>query len=417
MARELLSARGLDSKLKEAQSRAAELNTRVRVSDGDNLNLVVRANGGASWVLDYRMGGSRKPLTLGTWPAVSLKTARELADVARGKVLRGVDPGAEAAPVAAATALPKAPVEHSSANTKNSPAGTVFRLMEAWIKIHSGSAVYKGNIRAAFTKDVLPVIGAMEPHLVHRADILKIMRSMEKRGALVLLRRLRMWMQHLYEFAIDSEEWPLVDASPVPAGQLRSFMAADAGHFAAVTNAAEVPALMRVIRAYPRTVIRTLLHLSAHVFQRPTEIREMVWEEVDLAEATWVIPAGRMKKTREHWVPLSTQMVELLRAHQGVVGTTGLVFPGRRYGQPFTGEAIEAAVHKLGFKGRHTPHGFRAMAHTVLAETLGEDERFIEKQLSHEDDNKVRKAYNRAEFWDQRVAMMQRWSDWLDAQV
>ena len=120
-----------------------------------------------------------------------------------------------------------------------------------------------------------------------------------------------------------------------------------------------------------------------------------------------------MKKEREHWVPLSPIVVDLLKKHQGVVGHEGVLFPGRNHEKSITLETAEKAIHSIGFKGRHCPHGFRAMARTIGEEHLKIDEKFLEKQLSHEEEDKVKKAYNRAEFWQDRVELMQRWSQFL----
>lgn len=409
MARELLTAKGLASKLEEARAEAARKNTRVRIPDGDNLNLIVRANGGASWVLDYRLRGQRKPYTIGSWPTTTLAAARQRANEVREKVARGIDPLEEKR-----VDLERQVVERAEAQSQQD---TVRELMEDWLAKHKGSRVYVGNIRAAFIKDVLPAIGGLPPQDVTREHVVKILRSMEGREALVMLRRLRMWLRHMFEFGCDDEGRPKLSAIPVPTGHLRSFMAPSYGNFAAIKDADRVPSLMRAIRGYGSTIVRHALLLSAYVFQRPTEIREAVWEEFDLEGGVWRIPAARMKRGREHLVPLAPQVVQLLRSHQGVVGRRGLLFPGRKYNQAISENTLETALHGLGFKGEHTPHGFRAMAHTILAEVLEVDERFIEKQLSHEEENKVKRAYNRAEFWEQRVEMMRRWADWLDAQV
>lgn len=403
MPRELLSARKLESELRDAIAEAAAKNTRVKIRDGDNLMLIVRPNGSASWVLQYRHNGQRKPHTLGAWPAVSLKLARELADDARELVSRGLDPN-EQKRVKVATA--------KAARAKEG--ATVRKLFEDWMAKKSGGEVYQGNIRAAFVKDVLPEIGALAPEEVTRQHILTILRKLEKRGALVLLRRVRMWLKQMYEFALDAD---MVAASPIPTGHLKSFLKAETEHFPAIKNADEVAPLMRAIRGYEHTVVRTALLLSAHLFQRPSEIREATADEFDLAAARWTIPAERMKKRREHWVPLSRQVVELLRTHFGVVGPEGYLFPGRHYGKPISEATMNKALDAMGYKGQHTPHGFRAMARTVLDEHLGVDERYVEKQLAHEEENKVKRAYNRAEYWAERVKLMQLWSDWLDAQV
>lgn len=398
MGKEMLSARGLDAAVKTATEEADTKKTRVKVRDGDNLMLVVRPGGGASWVLQYRLAGKRKPLTLGAWPAVSLKLARELAGAARQQVARGIDPLETKAATRSAVS--------------SSPA-TVRQLYLDWMAKQRISDVYRGNIEAAFMKDVLPEIGAMHPAKVARRDIIQILRNLEERGALEMLRRVRMWLKQMYEFALDDER---VDASPVPSGQLKTFMQPDQGNFPAITDAAEVGALMTSIRGYDRPVVRAGLLLSAYLWQRPTELREATWEEFDLETARWVIPEARMKMDREHWVPLPTQAVDLLRRHQGVVGGVGWLFPGRRIDKPLSEATLGKALETLGYKGRHSPHGFRAMARTILEEHLTVDPKFLERHLAHVEPNKVTRAYNRAQFWPERITMLQRWADWLDAQ-
>ena len=398
----LLSAKGLEAAYRQAAADATERNTRVKLRDGDNLLLIVRPGGGASWVLQYRYAGQRRPLTLGAWPALGLKLARELADVARAQVARGIDP------LAARVAQDGARRAKATAKTD-----TVRRLFTDWMATQTVSDVYRGNIEAAFVKDVLPVIGATAPAAVTRQDVLTVLKALEKRGALEMLRRVRMWLRQMYEFALDDDR---VQASPVPTGHLKSFLKPARGHFPALTNPQDVRPLMRAIRGYDKPVVRAALLLSAHTWQRPSEIRLAVWDEFDLKAARWTIPAARMKLGREHWVPLSKPVLALLKAHQGVVGDEGMLFPGQRYDKPLSEATLGAALETLGFKGRHTPHGFRAMARTILEEHLGADPRFAEKQLAHEEADKVKRAYNRAEHWAERVKMMQAWSEWLDAQ-
>ena len=398
MPKEMLSAKGLEAAVKRAAAEADAKNTRVKVRDGDNLMLVVRPGGGASWLLQYRLGAERRSVTLGAWPAVSLKAARELAAQAREQVAKGTDP-----------------VEQRR-NARAAPArqDTVRSLITDWLATQRISDVYRGNIEAAMKKDVLPAIGALDPAAVTRQDVLAILRALEKRESLEMLRRVRMWLRQAYEWALDAER---VQASPVPTGHLKSFLAPERGHFPAITNPADVPALMRAIRGYSKPVVRTALLVSAYLWQRPSEIREATWAEFDLDAGRWVIPAERMKLEREHWVPLAPQVVTLLRAHAGVVGTEGWLWPGWRHGKPLSEAALSGALESLGFKGRHSPHGFRAMARTILEEHFGVAAAPLEKQLAHEEPNRVKRAYNRAEYWSERVALMSRWADWLDAQT
>lgn len=404
MARELLSVKELESRIKSATEEASRRNTRILIGDGDNLMLVVRPNGGASWVLKYRMAGRRNMHSLGSWPGMTLKRARDAAQAARDKIAAGVDP-----------------VEHrreerqAKQETPVAESGTVYTLFNEWLRKKRTSKIYHRNITAALEKDVLPEIGAKQVDQVTREDIVKILRKLEDRGALVMLRRVRMYLQQMWEFALDQEP-PRASGMPVPTGHLKSFIPAQPGHFPAVTERDEAIALLRAIAGYDRTIVRTALLLAAHTFTRPTELRAAPWDEFDLEEGKWLIPKERTKKSRGHLVPLSPTVLEILRAHQGVVGTHGWLFPGMRRDQPISEGALNAALDSLGYKGRHCAHGFRAMARTLIAEELKVDERFIEKQLGHEND-KLRGAYNRAQFWDDRVRMMQQWSSWIDGHM
>ena len=184
MPRELLSARGLEAAYRAACAAADAKSTRVKVRDGDNLILIVRPGGGASWALQYRMHGTRKAVTLGAWPAVGLKLARELADAARESIARGVDP------------VQQRVADRQDRAERRARAGDNVRaLFEDWLAKQRVSSVYRGNIEAAFTKDVLPAIGATHPDEVTRAQIVAILRGLEARGALVMLRRVRMWLR------------------------------------------------------------------------------------------------------------------------------------------------------------------------------------------------------------------------------
>lgn len=396
--RHKLSARGLEVALREARAQALDKATRVKITDGDGLNLVARPTGGASWVLLYRRAGQRVPLTLGPYPAVGLAQARTLADKARSQLADGVDPQS-------AQKAGKTPPKGSD---------TVQRLVADWLACQRISEVYRGNIEAALLKDVLPAIGGRRPEDVQRDDVLAILRGIEARGSLVMLRRVRMWLGMCWEFGIDDEARPALKASPVPSGHLRSFMAPVVGHFPAVTRPDDVPALMLAIRSYGNPLVRQLLVLSAYLFARPSELRESTWAEFDLPGARWTIPAERTKLRREHWVPLAPSVLALLREHQGLVGDEGLLFPGRRYGKPLSEATASQALDAVGYKGRHSPHGFRATARTVLVEHLGAAPDVVEKQLAHEQSSKLARAYMRAEWWAERVALMQTWADWLD---
>lgn len=367
--------------------------------------LVVQPNGHASWVLRYSNLGKRTDHTVGRWPTVTLALARDKAEEARRSLAAGQDPAAKR-------------VEERQARVSAASTDTLRAMFDEWMaKTKSeASEVYRGNIEAALKKDVFPKLGAKAPHTITRADIVEILRDVEERGAYEMVRRIRMWLRELFEFGIDDEKRPQLLASPIPMGTLRSFKTRKTRSFPAITEAAQVKDLMMALRSSQSWTVRAALLFSAYVWQRPTEIREAPWSEFDLDAARWVIPPERMKNREEHWVPLAPQVVALLRQHQGVVGSEGWVFPGRKYGKPISEGTLTGRLITAGYDKKHTPHGFRAMARTVLDEKLKVDTRFIEKQLSHEVDARLRGAYNRAEYWDDRVLMMQTWADWLDAQ-
>ena len=401
MPRDLLSALSLKAKLAEAIAKAKETDAVVRIGDGDGLMLVVRQNGEASWVLRYSQRGARKDLTLGRWPTVGLKMARDLAEDVRRKTVQGHDPAAE----------------RKAERVKPVRSADTFRkLFDDWQAKSPSSAVYKGNIEAAFLKDVFPTVGSLAPEEVTRLQVMAILRVIEARGALVMVRRVRMWIRQMYEFGVDDESRPGVTSVPVPTGTLKSFGRRKTRNFPAITNAEEVPALMKKLKGVTDNyIVRNALLMSAYLWQRPTEIRFATWEEFDLDAARWTIPAERMKMQNEHWVPLAPQVVAMLRVHQGIVGDVGMLFPGRKYGCPISEGTLTGRLNTMGYLHRHCPHGFRAMARTILDEKFKLDPRFMEKQLSHEPKDNLKGAYSRGEFWDDRIKMMATWADWLDA--
>lgn len=403
--RNILTPAGLQAQHKAAVFSARASGKSVQIADGEGLMLVVRT-AGASWVLRLALAGKRKDITLGRWPTVGLKDARTLADQARRQVALGVD----------VTAEKRSERELAKIETA-AKADSVRQLYEDWLRLRADtiSNVYRSNIEAGFTKDVLPKIGSKAPHEVTRADCVALLRAVEARGATVMLRRLRMWLRQMFEFGIDDERRPLLNTLPVPTGHLTSFKRDKKGNFPAITDPVNALKLMQAIRRLDKYINRAALLLSARTFQRPTEIREADWKEFDLDAGIWRIGAERMWFKAEHWVPLSRQCAQELRALQGVVGDSGLLFPGRKDGRPISEGTLQSQLASMGYAGKHTPHGFRAMARTIIVERLRYDKEYAEKQLSHgTDDSGMRGAYDRAEYWEDRVRMMQAWSDFLD---
>lgn len=404
MAANVLTDRSLKSELILAQAEAKQKNTRIKIRDGNNLMLIVRENGEASWVFEYRRGKQRPLHTIGPWPTVTLSKARELADKARVLIADGKDPNT--VKTAAKEAVVKA---------ERHGVHTVKFLFDEWLGKMDITPVYRGNIEAAFVKDVLPVIGYKHPSEVTGKDVNEILRTIEARGALVVLTRVKMWMSQMFDYAVDHEGYD-IDTNPCPSGRKnKSFQTRKGGHFPAIINPDQAAEMLKKIVARQNTITKACLIFTAHTFQRPTETRLATWKEFDLENAKWTIPAERMKKRREHWVPLSPFIVDFLKKHQGVVGDDpeSFLFPGRDEGHAISEATPNKMLNDLGYLKVHCPHGFRAMARTIMAERIKVDERFIEKQLSHEPKDLMDGAYNRSEFWDDRVVMMDTWSKWV----
>jgi integrase len=188
-------------------------------------------------------------------------------------------------------------------------------------------------------------------------------------------------------------------------------------HYGAITEASRVGELLRAIDGYEgQGFTRLAMQLAPHVFVRPGELRHAEWSEVDLEAALWTIPAGKMKMRKAHHVPLSRQAVELFREAWGATGPTGYVFPSiRARTRPMSENTINAGLRRLGYSSDEmTAHGFRSMASTLLNESGKWHPDAIERALAHGDSDKVRGAYHRGAHWDERVAMAQWWSDYLD---
>lgn len=408
----------LKARLAEAAAQAKQTGKRVRINDGDGLMLVVRSNGEASWDLRYRLNGKRLDITLGRWPTLTLALARGEADKARKLKATGTDPMAT-----------RAAKREEAATMKVSSKDTVQALMDEWMAhpvYGKGrlTSVARGNIEAAFKRNVLEKIGSRAPHEVTRDDIERIIVAIEVRGALETARRVRMWLRQMFEFGATPalSDRPLLTMSPVGKGMTRTVSNADKNdkrNFPAITDPNEAAELMRkIMRTTDNVIIRNALLFSAHTFQRPGEIRAADWSEFDLKARRWNIPAARMKSRVAHWVPLSDQVMKLLAQHAGLIGDEGLLFPGRKYAMPISEGTLTGRLNNMGFKDKHSPHGFRAMASTILQEQLGVDKRVVELQLAHTfDDTHMKGAYDRTKFVEARAAMMQRWSDWLDSAI
>jgi len=380
-----------------------------RVFDGGGLYLEVSPSGGHWWRLKYRFQGKEKRLSLGTYPLINLKSARDRALNAKRQLADGVDPSAER----------RAIKESQSGAAANS----FEPLAREWHKDQHKPTVSEAQatrVLGRLERDVFPWLGNLPIGEISAALILQTMRRVESRGAIETAHRELQTISQIFRYAVATGR---ADRDPTGdlRGALKPFITT---HMASITEPEKVGELLRAIDGYTGSfVVKSALQLAPLTFVRPGELRAAQWSEFDLEAGMWRIPAERMKGTKaakakglDHLVPLSVQAVSILKTLQPLTGHRLAVFPSTRGdGRVMSDMTMGAALRRLGFASDEmTAHGFRAMARTMLVERLDYDESIVEAQLAHRVRDALGRAYNRTQFVDQRRVMMQVWSDYLD---
>ncbi len=386
-----------DIEIKNAKPRAKP----YKLSDGGWLFLLVNPNGSKLWRMAYRFDGKEKTLSLGPYPQLSLKDARNGRDEAKAQLAAGVDPGAK-------RKLDKLTRDISSATTFKALADEYQDKLK-----REGRAVATLEKSEWLYSLVFPKIGERPITEITSAEILSVLRPVEKRGNLETAKRLRMKIGEVYRYAIATAR-----AETDPTLALRgALVAPKSKHRAAITDPVALGAFLRAVDAFdgqPETV--AALKLLPLVFTRPGELRMAEWSEFDLEKRVWAIPASRTKMRREHLVPLSPQALSILAELHAITGAGRLVFPGIRSKQrPISENTLNASMRRMGFKQDEvSAHGFRATASTLLNESGKFSSDSIERALAHQDPDPVRRAYARGAYWDERVEMAKWWADYLD---
>lgn len=379
-----------------------------KLSDGDGLALVVRETGGKLWQLRYRFAGKEKTLSLGQYPVVSLKSAREWALEARKLLAAGLDPmEVKKEAHSAAIASASAPVEVLE---------TVERISREWFEKFGNQWVdsHASKIIRRLERDLFPHFKGVGINTVKPIELLAVLRRVEARGALETAHRLLQNCAQVWRYAVSTGRAEY-DVTMSLRGALPP---AKETHLGAITEPSEIGKLLRNIGEYKGSeVVRLALRLAPLVFVRPGELRQSKWEEFDLVAKLWTIPAGRMKAKRPHVVPLSDQAAAILQ-ELSKIHESEYLFPSPMSAtRCLSDNGILSAIRRMGYTSEEmTGHGFRAMASTNL-EQLGYDVRLIEIQLAHADQDQVRAAYKRETHMlrlDERRKMMQHWADYLD---
>lgn len=371
-----------------------------RYFDGGGLYVEVTDAGGRYWRMKYRHGGREKLLSLGVYPEVSLKRARVRHEAARAILARGDDP-------AVVRREEQAAAEREAAVTFRAVAGEwLAHQAQRWAPDTMRA------IKASLDAEVFPRIGARPMAQIRPREVMQIVKAIEARGAAEMAGRVLQRVKAVFRYAVVHERIelnPMLDLKPSELLKPRQVR-----HRAALAEK-DLPVLLAALDAYQGSpAVLNALQLLMLTAVRPGELRGARWEEFELDAATWRIPAQRMKMKMPHVVPLSRQAVEVLRRQYEVSGKGALVFPSPFYpGVPLSDNTLNSALARMGFKGEHSAHGFRALFSTIANEA-GHDADAIERQLAHAERNEVRAAYHRSEYLGQRRALMQWYGDHLD---
>ncbi len=377
-------------------------------SDSGGLYLHVKA-AGKYWRMAYRHLGKQKTLAIGVYPAVGLAQARKARDAAKALLAQDQDPSQ-------AKREEKAALKVAAANTFEAVA-----LEFHQVKSESWSPRYADRWLSILKTYVFPALGKRPIAEIKARDLLEVLRVVEKRGIIETAHTLRQNAGQVFRYGVQTSRCERDPATDLH-GALKPV---STKHMAAILEPAKAGELLRAIDGYTGyPITRVALALSALLFQRPGNIRQLEWAWVDFDKAMITIPAASMKRNkagkingRPHFVPLAPQTVELLQELQPLTGAGRFLFPSLRTGErPMSDNTINGALRRLGFpKEEMSAHGFRAMARTLIAEQLPSiSTDVIEAQLAHGKSGPLGMAYDRAEFMQQRRQAMQAWADYLD---
>ena len=383
--------------LSDTRVRAAKPREKAyKLYDERGLFLFVTPTGGRLWRLKYRVRDREKLISLGAYPDVGLKRAREKRDEARKLLADGVDPSAE------------------RQERRTALLETFEGVAEEWLELQSKSlAAETISILGTRLKSALyPYLGSRPITAITAQELLGALRRIEARGRHETAHRVRALAGRVLRYAVATGR-----AQHDVAADLKDALApVKSRNFASVTDPVRVGELMRAIDGYTGHPVTALaLKLAPLVFVRPGELRAAEWTEFDLLAAEWRIPGARMKMGDPHIVPLSRQALAILRELEPLARGGRYLFPSlRTRDRPMSDNTINAALRRLGYTSEEqTGHGFRTMASTLLNEQ-GFPPDVIELQLAHSERNKVRAAYNKAQRLPERRRMMQAWADYLD---
>lgn len=372
-----------------------------KVSDGGGLYLEITPAGSKCWRMKYRMNGKEKRLSLGQYPAISLGEAREGREVAKKLLANGTDPSA---------------FKQEQKKEAARCVGNTFELIaRQWheTKKHSWSERHAVTVMSRMERDIFPEFGSRPITKIKPIELITALKKVQGRGGIEPAHRLRQYCSQIFKYAIIHE---LTESNPAADIEM-ALQPKPRGHYNAI-DARDIPELLEALHRNDARLhmdTRQAIFLVMLTFVRTKELIEATWDEFDFEEAQWIIPAERMKMRKEHVVPLARQTIQILQDLKMRNQKWNWVFPGHHSPlKSMSNNTITKGLERLGFKGRMTGHGFRALAMSTIKEKLGYRHEVIDRQLAHAPQSMVQRAYDRAQFLDERKKMMQEWADYLD---
>ncbi len=372
-----------------------------KLHDGQGLYLWVYEDGRKYWRLRYKIHDKEKSLSLGVYPVVGLKQARQLAQAERVKLASNIDPSHD-------RKINRQKAKQASINSFEAIAREWHtKQIHTWVKSHTK------DVMRRLEMNVFPYIGMYPISTIEAPQLLNMVRIIEHRGSYDLAHRVLGVCGQVFRYGVSTGR-----CSRDPAVDLRGALTPHKKKNQAAVKPEELPELLRTIATYESIgdkQTQLALQLLALTFVRTNELIGALWAEFDLNNALWIVPATRMKMKNEHVVPLTRQAINILTALKTIAGDSRYLLPGRTPNKPISNNTLLFALYRLGYKGKMTGHGFRSVASTALNESGLFSPDAIERQLAHGEKNEVRGAYNRAEYLPERKRIMTWWSDHIEA--
>jgi integrase len=385
-----------NTEVKQAKPKAKEYN----LADGQGLYLRAKPNGTKLWLYQYTKPfvRTRTNLSLGSYPALSLKDARKQAEQFNTLLAKDIDPKEERTRI---------DLESTQAHLN-----TFQVIADKWflIKQSNVSATYAEKIKQGLDNHIFPEMGRVPIHKINAPQTIHFLEPIAEKGSMETISKLCRWVNEIMVYAVNTG---VIHSNPL-SGIRKAFKTIKPKNMPTI-KPERLPELMEAINQASITLItKSLIEWQLHTMVRPAEAAGIRWEEIDLDARVWTIPPERMKTGKSHTVPLSSQAITILNTMRPISGHRDYVFPSsRKPNEAVNSQTANMALKRMGFKGTLVSHGLRALASTTLNEQQFDSD-IIESALAHIDKNTIRAAYNRAEYLEQRRVMMQWWSDHIE---